>query len=112
MKNRQWSTLVLGLLVIVSYEAIASDEQDFEVDSAEMALFEVENESEADAIMADAAQTAIMQQPLDVKPISPAMLLVRKVWDRMLIAYLWLQARYLAVYRYFKRGAPQQQSMQ
>ena len=106
MKNRQWSTVVLGLLVVVSYEAMASDQQDF--DPAEMALFEVDNESEADAIMAAAAQTAIMQQPLDVKPISPAMLLVRKVWDRVLIAYLWLQARYFAVYRYFKRGAPKQ----
>lgn len=98
-------------------EVLANEEPVFEGDSAEMAQFEAlfgvaeDEESMTDAIAIAAAQTTIMQKPLEVKPISPAMLLVRKVWDRMLIAYLWLQAKYLAVYRYFKRGAPQQ-SMQ
>lgn len=107
MKNKHWSLLVLGLLLMMSGNTMAHDEQDPGCDGQEMmALFETESES--DALASAVAQTAIMQNPLVVKPISPAVLFVRKVWDRMLIAYLWLQARYLAVYRYFKRGAAPQ----
>lgn len=107
MKNKYWSQLALGLLLLVSAEIMTHDEQDSGCDAHDMmALFETE--SEGDALASAVAQTAIMQNPLVVKPISPAVLFVRKVWDRMLIAYLWLQARYLAVYRYLKRGSAQQ----
>lgn len=53
-----------------------------------------------DVIAQEAANTSIMQHDIQVKPISRTVLFVRKIWDNMLIVYVWVHGKYAKAYTY------------
>jgi len=57
-------------------------------------------DSEDDFFMQEASTTSVMQQELAVRPLSYFAIAVRKVWDKMLITYLWAHKKYTAASLY------------
>jgi len=93
----------MSITSVPSITAQQEQHSDDEID----ALFEDEEDSFAEA----AAQTVVMQEEIEIKPPSRIALAARKVWDRMLIFYLWMQERYarMRVYLRTRFNRPDQQ---
>jgi len=76
------------------------------------ALFAAEEDDTSFAQVA--AQTSVMQQEIEIKPVSRMTLVARKIWDRILVFYLWCQQKYARVRVYlkarFNREAEQNQA--
>lgn len=89
--------MIIGLFWISSVYLCAHDAQ-VSVPSDEVlsALFD-----DADDVIAqEAANTTIMQHDIQVKPVSRTVLFVRKIWDNMLIVYVWMHGKYVKAYTY------------
>ena len=97
--NRFYAYCILCSFIFspISYHIIHANQELHSDDEIEL-LFADENDTFADA----AAQTMVMQQEIEIKPVSRVTLVVRKVWDRMLIIYLWWQQKYARMRVYLR----------
>lgn len=92
--------VLLSLSIYIYNAAIESNQIELASDDDIAHLFSDEDES-CD-IAEIAAQTTFMQEKIEVKSVSPFVLAARKVWDRMLIFYLWMQQKYAKVRVYMR----------
>ena len=97
--NRFYAYYILCIFIFspISYHIINADQELHSDEEIEL-LFEDENDTFADA----AAETVVMQQEIEIKPISRVEFAARKVWDRMLIIYLWFQQNYSRIRVYLR----------
>ena len=97
--NRFYAYCILCTFIFspISYHTINASQELHSDDEIE-SLFADENDTFADA----AAETTVMQQAIEIKQISRVKLAARKVWDRMLIIYLWCQQKYARIRVYLR----------
>jgi len=98
--NRFYAHCILCIFVSlpISYCAVHANQEVYSDNEIEQLFEEDENDIFADI----AAQTTVMQQKIEIKPISRVTLAARRVWDRMLIIYLWFKQKYTIAHVYLR----------